>query len=39
MKDSYSLDRDEAGLQCQYIAHYNAYFRIGAGRAAVDRRR
>jgi prolyl-tRNA synthetase len=30
MKDSYSLDRDEAGLTKQYIAHYNAYFRIGA---------
>ena len=30
MKDSYSLDRDEAGLQKQYIAHYNAYFRIAA---------
>jgi prolyl-tRNA synthetase len=30
MKDSYSLDRDEAGLQQQYISHYNAYFRIGA---------
>jgi len=29
MKDSYSLDRDEAGLQKQYIDHYNAYFRIG----------
>lgn len=30
MKDSYSLDRDEAGLRKQYIAHYNAYFRIAA---------
>ena len=30
MKDSYSLDRDEAGLKKQYISHYNAYFRIGA---------
>lgn len=30
MKDSYSLDRDETGLKKQYIAHYNAYFRIGA---------
>ena len=30
MKDSYSLDCDEAGLQKQYQAHYNAYFRIGA---------
>lgn len=28
MKDSYSLDRDEAGLQRQYVAHYNAYHRI-----------
>jgi prolyl-tRNA synthetase len=30
MKDSYSLDRDEAGLQKQYVAHFNAYFRIAA---------
>jgi prolyl-tRNA synthetase len=30
MKDSYSLDKDEAGLHQQYVAHYNAYFRIGA---------
>jgi prolyl-tRNA synthetase len=30
MKDSYSLDRDEAGLLKQYIAHYNGYSRIGA---------
>lgn len=30
MKDSYSLDRDEAGLQQQYSAHYNAYHRIFA---------
>jgi prolyl-tRNA synthetase len=30
MKDSYSLDKDEEGLKKQYIAHYNAYFRIGA---------
>ncbi len=30
MKDSYSLDRDEAGLQQQYTAHYNAYHRIFA---------
>lgn len=30
MKDSYSLDRDAAGLEKQYIAHYNAYFRIYA---------
>jgi prolyl-tRNA synthetase len=28
MKDSYSLDRDVAGLQQQYAAHYTAYFRI-----------
>lgn len=28
MKDSYSLDRDEDGLQAQYVRHYNAYFRI-----------
>ena len=28
MKDSYSFDRDEAGLQRQYQAHYDAYFRI-----------
>jgi prolyl-tRNA synthetase len=30
MKDSYSLDRDEAGLRKQYAAHYNAYFRMFA---------
>ncbi len=30
MKDSYTLDRDEAGLAIQYTAHYNAYHRIGA---------
>lgn len=30
MKDSYSLDRDAQGLEKQYIAHYNAYFRIFA---------
>jgi len=30
MKDSYSLDRDREGLEKQYIAHYNAYFRIFA---------
>jgi len=30
MKDSYSLDKDMAGLQSQYEAHYNAYHRIGA---------
>jgi prolyl-tRNA synthetase len=34
MKDSYSLDRDEAGLARQYVTHYDAYFRIGA-RAGV----
>ena len=28
MKDSYSLDRDEAGLDEQYRAHYQAYFNI-----------
>jgi prolyl-tRNA synthetase len=28
MKDSYSLDRDEAGLDLQYRAHYQAYFNI-----------
>ncbi|NWF68387.1 MAG: proline--tRNA ligase [Chloroflexi bacterium] len=30
MKDSYSLDADEAGLDAQYRAHYAAYFRIFA---------
>ncbi len=30
MKDSYSLDVDDEGLRQQYIAHYNAYLRIGA---------
>jgi len=30
MKDSYSLDRTAEGLEQQYIAHYNAYFRIFA---------
>ena len=30
MKDSYSLDRNAEGLEKQYIAHYNAYFRIFA---------
>ena len=29
MKDSYSLDRDQAGLERQYRAHYQAYERIG----------
>lgn len=28
MKDSYSLDVDQAGLEKQYRAHYDAYFRI-----------
>jgi prolyl-tRNA synthetase len=28
MKDSYSLDADEAGLDMQYRAHYQAYFNI-----------
>ena len=30
MKDSYTLDLDADGLHRQYIAHYNAYHRIGA---------
>lgn len=30
MKDSYSLDLDEAGLQKQYEDHYDAYFRMMA---------
>jgi len=34
MKDSYSLDRETQGLETQYQAHYDAYFRIGA-RAAL----
>jgi len=34
MKDSYSLDRDKEGLEAQYRAHYDTYFRIGA-RAAL----
>ncbi len=29
MKDSYSLDRDAAGMERQYGAHYEAYERIG----------
>ena len=29
MKDSYSLDRDQTGLEQQYQAHYEAYGRIG----------
>jgi prolyl-tRNA synthetase len=28
MKDSYSLDLDEAGLDAQYRAHYQAYFNV-----------
>lgn len=28
MKDSYSFDRDQAGLEKIYAAHYNTYFRI-----------
>ena len=28
MKDSYSFDRDAEGLEKQYQAHYDAYFRI-----------
>ena len=34
MLDSYSLDADEAGLELQYQAHYDAYFRI-FGRCAL----
>ncbi len=30
MKDSYTLDLDEKGLQEQYERHYDAYYRIGA---------
>ena len=30
MKDSYTLDLDEAGLEAQYFRHYDAYHRIGA---------
>ena len=30
MKDSYSLDKDEAGLKKQYAEHYHAYFRMYA---------
>ena len=30
MKDSYSLDRDVAGLERTYRDHYDAYFRVGA---------
>lgn len=28
MKDSYSLDTDQEGLERQYLAHYQAYFNI-----------
>ncbi len=34
MKDSYTLDRDARGLDRQYRAHYEAYFRI-FGRCAL----
>ena len=34
MKDSYTLDRDAEGLERQYRAHYEAYFRI-FGRCGV----
>ena len=34
MKDSYTLDRDAAGLERQYRSHYEAYFRI-FGRCAL----
>lgn len=34
MKDSYSFDLDQAGLEKQYHAHYTAYFRI-FGRTAL----
>ena len=30
MKDSYSLDVDQEGLEAQYIQHYDAYYRIFA---------
>ncbi|MGA8207923.1 MAG: proline--tRNA ligase [Candidatus Dormiibacterota bacterium] len=30
MKDSYSLDRDQAGLERAYMAHFRAYFKIAA---------
>jgi prolyl-tRNA synthetase len=30
MKDSYSFDKDDAGLQAIYQKHYDAYLRIGA---------
>ena len=30
MKDSYSLDRDQMGLDRAYLAHFHAYFRIAA---------
>jgi prolyl-tRNA synthetase len=35
MKDSYSLDRDEAGLDAQYDRHFQAYHRIFA-RCGLD---
>lgn len=34
MKDSYSFDRDQEGLERQYRAHYTAYFKI-YGRAGL----
>lgn len=36
MKDSYSLDADEAGLVAQYRAHYRAYFRIFSRAGLTD---
>jgi prolyl-tRNA synthetase len=36
MKDSYSLDADEAGLAQQYRAHYTAYFRIFSRAGLTD---
>ena len=30
MKDSYTLDLNMAGLEAQYVRHYDAYHRIGA---------
>ena len=35
MKDSYTLDADWEGLECQYRAHYQAYFNIFR-RAGLD---
>ena len=39
MKDSYSLDLDEAGLDDQYRAHYEAYFKIFSRCGLAGRRR